>query len=86
MSDVQIQFPDGSVRSYESGSTGYDIAKSISPRLAKDAIAVKVDGDLSKLWRNWSYGLHRQTVYGDITKELRYFCKFKGIDLVNEAV
>jgi threonyl-tRNA synthetase len=49
MPDVQRQFPDGSVRSYESGSTGYDIARSISPRLAKDAIAVKVDGRVRDL-------------------------------------
>ena len=42
--ELQITLPDGSVRPYEQGSTGYDIARSISPRLAKDAIAVKVDG------------------------------------------
>jgi hypothetical protein len=55
-------------------------------RGCRTKIAVKVDGDLSKLWRNWSYGLHRQTVYGDITKELQFFCKFKDIKLVNEAI
>lgn len=55
-------------------------------RGCRTKIAVKVDGDLSKLWRNWSHGLHRQTCYGDITKELQYICKFKDIRLVNEAV
>ena len=55
-------------------------------RGCRTKIAVKVDGDLSKLWRNWSHGLHRQTCYGDITKELQYFCKFKNIRLFNEAV
>lgn len=55
-------------------------------RGCRTKIAVQVDGDLSKLWRNWSHGLHRQTCYGDITKELEFFCKFKGIQLVNEAV
>jgi hypothetical protein len=54
-------------------------------RGCRTKIAVRVDGDLSTLWRNWSHGLHRQTCYGDITKELQYFCKFKGIRLVNEA-
>ncbi len=44
MSQLQITLPDGSVRPYDEGTTGYDIARSISPRLAKDAIAVKVDG------------------------------------------
>ncbi len=55
-------------------------------RGCRTKIAVRVDGDLSKLWRNWSHGLHRQTVYGDIAKELRFFCKFKDIELINEAV
>ena len=41
---MHITFPDGSVKEYEKGTTGFDIAKSISPRLAKAAIAVKVDG------------------------------------------
>jgi len=44
MSNVQITFPDGSVKEYSSGTTGYEIARSISPKLAKVAIAVKVDG------------------------------------------
>jgi hypothetical protein len=55
-------------------------------RGCRTKIAVRVDGNLSKLWRNWSHGLHRQTVYGDITQELQFFCKFKGINLINEAV
>ena len=44
MAEVQITFPDGSVREYQSGTTGMQIAEAISPRLAKEAIAVKVDG------------------------------------------
>lgn len=44
VSMVHIQLPDGSVRDFQSGATGLQIAESISPRLAKDAIAVKVDG------------------------------------------
>ena len=39
---INIQFPDGSVRSYEKGVTGYDIAMSISPRLAAEVLAVSV--------------------------------------------
>ncbi|MCX6828355.1 MAG: threonine--tRNA ligase [candidate division Zixibacteria bacterium] len=51
MSDAQviIKFPDGSERSFPCGVTGFEIAKSISPRLAKEAIAAKVDGDLKDL-------------------------------------
>lgn len=54
-------------------------------RGCRTKIAVRVDGDLSRLWRNWSQGLHRQTCYGDITRELRAFSKFKNITLVDEA-
>ncbi|MBD3403624.1 threonine--tRNA ligase [candidate division GN15 bacterium] len=49
MSQLQITLPDGSTRAYESGTTGYDVARSISPRLAKEAIAVKVNGDVRDL-------------------------------------
>ncbi|UCE99869.1 MAG: hypothetical protein JSV82_02050 [Planctomycetota bacterium] len=55
-------------------------------RGCRTKITVKVDGDIEKLWKNWSSGLHRQTCYGDITKELEHFCRFKEIQLVNEAV
>ena len=49
MAQVQIQFPDGSVKPFDSGTTGYDIARSISGRLAKEAIAVKVNGEVRDL-------------------------------------
>ena len=55
-------------------------------RGCRTKITVKVNGDVEKLWKNWSSGLHRQTCYGDITKELEYFCRFKQIKMVNEAV
>ncbi len=44
---INITFPDGSVRAFEKGVTGYEIACSISPRLAEEvlAIAVKPAGD-----------------------------------------
>jgi hypothetical protein len=48
-------------------------------------ITVKVDGDAEKLWQNWSHGLHRLTVYGDLTKDLGRFCRYKSIRMVNEA-
>ncbi len=48
---INITFPDGSVRQYESGVTGYDIAKSISPRLAADVLAVGVNGETVDLNR-----------------------------------
>lgn len=39
---INITFPDGSVKPFEKGVTGYEIAQSISPRLAADVLAVSV--------------------------------------------
>ena len=39
---INIKFPDGSVRQYETGVTGYDVAMSISPRLAEQVLAVNI--------------------------------------------
>ncbi|UCF15963.1 MAG: hypothetical protein JSW59_00605 [Phycisphaerales bacterium] len=66
--------------------TGEIIDAPDTDRGCRTKITVKVDGDVQKLWRNWSSGLHRQTCYGDITQELRFFCKFKEINMVDEAV
>src|SRR3954454_16954390 len=44
MSEISITLPDGSVRRVPAGSTPVDVAGSISPRLAKAAIAAVVDG------------------------------------------
>ena len=48
---VAITLPDGSVRDFDGPVTGVEIAQSIGPRLAKDALAVKVDGELLDLAR-----------------------------------
>ena len=42
---VKITLPDGSQREYDTGTTPAEIASSIGKRLAKDAIAARVDGD-----------------------------------------
>ena len=39
---INITFPDGSVKSFEKGVTGYQIAESISPRLASEVLAMTV--------------------------------------------
>src|SRR5207249_2124678 len=44
-----LTFPDGARREYPKGSTGLDIAKQISPSLAKRTIAMAVDGVLADL-------------------------------------
>jgi len=42
---IDIKFPDGSVRQYESGVTPLQIAESISPRFASDVLACRVGGE-----------------------------------------
>ncbi len=44
---INITFPDGSIREYESGVTGFDIAQSLSSQLAKEVLAITVNG---KVW------------------------------------
>ena len=48
---VKITFPDGSVREYEQGVTGFQIAESISPALARDVVCCDVNGETVELNR-----------------------------------
>ena len=48
---VKITFPDGSVRSYEQGVTGLQIAESISPALARNVVSCGVNGETVELNR-----------------------------------
>lgn len=48
---IKITLPDNSVREFESGVTGLEIANAISNRLAKDVLAVSVNGEMWDLNR-----------------------------------
>ena len=48
---IKITFPDNSVREYESGVTGYEIARAISPQLAKEVLSITVNDALWDLTR-----------------------------------
>ena len=41
---VKVTFPDGSVREFAKGTTAFQVAESISPRLAADSLAAEVNG------------------------------------------
>ena len=56
---IDITFPDGSVKSYEKGITGYEIAQSISPRLAAEVLAVNVTTSDDKTGKGTTYDLDR---------------------------
>ncbi len=48
---IKITFPDQSVREFEAGVTGLEIAQSISPRLAKEVLSITVNDTLMDLTR-----------------------------------
>ena len=45
MENITIQLPDGSKKELPHGSTGLDLAESIGPGLAKDAVAISIKGE-----------------------------------------
>lgn len=48
---IKITLPDGSVREFEKGVNGLQIAENISPRLAKEVLAISINKELSDLTR-----------------------------------
>jgi len=48
---IDITLPDGSVRQFEAGVSGYDVAASISEGLARNALSVRVNGEVRDLTR-----------------------------------
>ena len=49
MADLTVKLPDGSPLELPAGATGADAAAVVGPRLARDALAVRVDGELRDL-------------------------------------
>ncbi|MCC7253134.1 threonine--tRNA ligase, partial [Hyphomicrobium sp.] len=48
-SEITLTFPDGKSRRIAAGTTGLEVAKSISPSLAKRTVAMSLDGALADL-------------------------------------
>ncbi len=48
---LELKFPDGTVKTFPDGTTGYEVASSISPRLAQEALAVTIDDVIYDLAR-----------------------------------
>ena len=48
---IKITFPDQSVKEFAEGTTPMEIAKNISPRLAQEVLAAKVNGEVWDLTR-----------------------------------
>ena len=47
--NIIITFPDGNTKSVEKGISGFDLANQISKSLAKEAVAIKIDGKICDL-------------------------------------
>ena len=60
---IKITFPDGNVKEFERGITAFQIAESISPRLAADVLCASVNGTIYDLDRpineDASFKLHK---------------------------
>ncbi|NLA15687.1 MAG: threonine--tRNA ligase [Bacteroidales bacterium] len=46
---ITITFPDGKTKKYKKGITGMEIARDISPRLAAEVLAMKIDGEVTDI-------------------------------------
>ncbi|MEK6942177.1 MAG: TGS domain-containing protein, partial [archaeon] len=46
---IELLFPDGKKKEFKTGTTGLEVAKSIGPRLAGDALAVEFNGKTIEL-------------------------------------
>lgn len=62
MSNINIVFPDGAEKEFPKGTTGEDIAGSISPGLRRQSLAIKIDGELFDLKRELQEGGHLEII------------------------
>lgn len=46
---MKLSFPDGQVKEFENGTSGFDVAKSISEGLARNALAIGINGKITEL-------------------------------------
>src|SRR6476619_6774618 len=85
MSDIRITLPDGSERAYPEGTTGGEVAASIGSRLAKAAVAARVDGDEWDLGRPLHDGAHVSIITAD-TDAGRHVLRHSTAHVMAQAV
>ncbi len=76
MPEITITFPDNSKKKYQKGITGLEIAKSIGERLARDAIAAKLDDELVDLSKK---------IEGDAKLKIITFKDKEGVDVFRHS-
>ncbi len=83
--NIKLTFPDGSVHEHAAGTTGADVAGSIGPRLAKAAVAVKLNGELLDLKRPLETdGVFE--VVTEATEEGRHIIRHSAAHIMAQAV
>ncbi len=82
---IELTYPDGSTAEFEDGTSGADVAASIGPRLARAAVAVKLDGELLDLDRPLPNG-GRFEVVTDSTDEGRSVLRHSAAHVLAQAV
>jgi threonyl-tRNA synthetase len=82
---IQLTFPDGSVRGFDAGVTGIEVAAGIGPRLAKAAVAVRVDGELVDLSRPISADAGFEVIT-DSTEAGRHVLRHSAAHVMAQAV
>ena len=82
---IQLIFPDGSVHEHPEGVSGLDVASSIGARLAKAAVAVKLDGELLDLSKPLPHG-GEFSVITDTTDEGRHVIRHSAAHVMAQAV
>ena len=85
MSNITVSLPDGSTRELAAGSTALDMASSIGPRLAKAAVAAKVDGEQVDLTRPLPDGA-TVAIITDDTPEGRHVLRHSTAHVMAQAV
>jgi len=73
---ITITFPDGNTKQFENGTTGEDIAQSISPGLRRQSLAIKLDGELIDL---------RKPLTKDGELEIITYRDDEGIDIMRHS-
>ncbi|SEQ12178.1 threonyl-tRNA synthetase [Virgibacillus subterraneus] len=76
MAEITITFPDGANKQFPQGTTGEEIASSISSGLKKQALAIKLDGEL--------YDLRRKLQQGGMIEVVTYKSD-DGIDIMRHS-